>query len=71
MFFCVDAEHPDVVSVFPNKIYKLHTTRSWSFVDMDNNMPKEIEPISDLGRNVIIATLDTGNSVELNDFLTQ
>lgn len=38
---------------------------------MNNNMPMEIEPISDLGRNVIIATLDTGNSVELNDFLTQ
>ncbi|KAJ4745333.1 Subtilisin-like protease [Rhynchospora pubera] len=63
------AKHPAVVSVFPETIYKLQTTRSWSFLDMD--VPENrgsIPTQANIGRNVIIATLDTGVWPESKSF---
>ncbi|CAK8569130.1 unnamed protein product [Lathyrus sativus] len=55
------AQEPGVVSVFPDHIMKLHTTRSWDFlkslshIEIDNNL-SESSPSSD----IIIGMLDTG-----------
>lgn len=45
-----------VVSVFPNTIVPLHTTRSWDFLGFP-----EAHPISATEGDVIIGMLDTGN----------
>lgn len=52
MFIAIEG----VVSVFPNTIVPLHTTRSWDFLDFP-----ESHPISATEGDVIIGMLDTGN----------
>ncbi|KAH9302818.1 hypothetical protein KI387_014401, partial [Taxus chinensis] len=55
------AKTPGVVSVFPNKRRKLHTTHSWEFLGMPND--KSLETPNDSTRiqeNVIIGIIDTG-----------
>ncbi|KAM0051819.1 putative tripeptidyl-peptidase II [Helianthus debilis subsp. tardiflorus] len=65
------AEHPDVVSVIQNKGRKLHTTRSWDFLKLQN---KGVVGLSSLwrkarfGENIIIANLDTGAWPESKSF---
>lgn len=57
------AEHPNVVSVFLNKARKLHTTRSWDFLGLENNGVIHRSSIwrkARFGEDVIIANLDTG-----------
>ncbi|CAA0834972.1 Subtilisin-like protease SBT5.3, partial [Striga hermonthica] len=57
------SNHPKVISVFLNRARKLQTTRSWSFLGLENN--EEEIPASSLwkkarlGEDVIIANLDT------------
>ncbi|CAI0447382.1 unnamed protein product [Linum tenue] len=46
-----------VVSVFPNKIAKLHTTRSWDFIRYPKNASKSTRRQQS---NLIIGVLDTG-----------
>ena len=59
------AEDPKVISVFPNLPRKLHTTRSWEFLGLTK---KGKIPISSawkagrFGEDVVIGTLDTGES---------
>ena len=56
-------ENPSVVSVFENRERKLHTTRSWSFLGVDNGrgIPhNSIWKASKFGEDVIIGNLDTG-----------
>eukprot|EP00252_Welwitschia_mirabilis_P001655 TRINITY_DN1156_c0_g1_i14.p1 TRINITY_DN1156_c0_g1~~TRINITY_DN1156_c0_g1_i14.p1 ORF type:complete len:729 (+),score=123.35 TRINITY_DN1156_c0_g1_i14:264-2450(+) len=55
------AKMPEVISVFPNKLRKLHTTYSWEFLGMPNDislgMPSDnTRPQED----VIIGFIDTG-----------
>lgn len=56
--------HPRVVSVFMNKGRKLHTTRSWNFLGLEEH--NGVIPSSSMwnkarfGEDVIIANLDTG-----------
>lgn len=53
-----------VISVNPNRMYKLHTTRSWDFMNLTLNtirVPKESD--------VIIGVLDTGNIMADGSFL--
>lgn len=45
-----------VVSVFPNTIVPLHTTRSWDFLGFP-----ESHPIAATEGEIIIGMLDTGN----------
>lgn len=60
----MNAEHPEVVSVFLNKGRKLHTTRSWDFMMMENVNgvvpPSSVWKKARFGEDSIIANLDTG-----------
>ncbi|CAM6084152.1 unnamed protein product [Calypogeia fissa] len=54
----------DVISVFPNRAHNLHTTHSWSFLNVEDNngnIPaNSLWKKSNYGENVIIGLLDTG-----------
>ncbi|KAL1541375.1 hypothetical protein AAHA92_25605 [Salvia divinorum] len=50
------SEKEGVISVFPNKVLKLMTTRSWDFIGMPQNVKRNIGVESDM----IVALLDTG-----------
>lgn len=58
------AERPGVVSVFPDPVLQLHTTRSWDFLKLqtglkvDSNQPTDDS--SSTGADTIIGILDTG-----------
>ena len=62
--FSIDgAEHPDVVTVLESKMLKLHTTRSWDFMDLERDgqiLPESIWKHAKFGQDVIIANLDSG-----------
>lgn len=61
--FCF-AEHPQVVSVFPNRGRKLQTTRSWNFLGLENDgviHPSSLWKKARFGEDTIIGNLDTGN----------
>ena len=45
-----------MVSVFPNTILKLQTTRSWDFLGMPETVRRNVKAES----NIIIGVLDTG-----------
>ncbi|XP_028784916.1 subtilisin-like protease SBT4.15 [Neltuma alba] len=49
-------EKEGVVSVFPNTVRKLHTTRSWDFL----GMPLGVERRSNVESHIIVGMLDTG-----------
>jgi len=57
------AQQPGVVSVFPDPILKLHTTRSWDFlksqtyVEIDNTLSSSTPSSSD----IVIGMLDSGS----------
>lgn len=54
-------EHPDVISVFPNKGRKLHTTRSWDFLGLERNrVISQVWKNGRFGEDTIIGNLDTG-----------
>uniref|UniRef100_A0A7N0VLT2 Subtilisin-like protease n=1 Tax=Kalanchoe fedtschenkoi TaxID=63787 RepID=A0A7N0VLT2_KALFE len=62
---------PNVVSVFPNKPVKLHTTRSWEFLGLEHDgitPPDSLWNISGYGQDTIIGTLDTGVWPESRSF---
>ncbi|XVF78148.1 hypothetical protein PTKIN_Ptkin14bG0105900 [Pterospermum kingtungense] len=50
------ASMKEVVSIFPNRILNLHTTRSWDFMGFDNSVKRNLTVES----NVIIGVIDTG-----------
>uniref|UniRef100_A0A5B7BTQ3 Putative subtilisin-like protease SBT5.3 n=1 Tax=Davidia involucrata TaxID=16924 RepID=A0A5B7BTQ3_DAVIN len=57
------ARHPKVVSVFLNKGRKLHTTRSWDFLRLEDDgviHPSSIWNKARFGEDIIIGNLDTG-----------
>lgn len=57
------AENPNVVSVFLNKMYQLHTTRSWEFLGLERNgtVPKDSTwERARYGEGTIIGNLDSG-----------
>ena len=59
------AEDPKVISVFPNLPRKLHTTRSWEFLGLtkDGQIPDSSAwKAGRYGEDVVIGTLDTGES---------
>lgn len=65
------AKHPSVVSVFLNKGRKLHTTRSWDFMGLEDNgviSSSSIWKKARFGENTIIGNLDTGVWPESKSF---
>lgn len=61
--------HPNVISVFLSKRKKLHTTRSWGFLELerDGRVPKDsLMNQGKYGEGVIIANIDTGNILNLS-----
>ncbi|PAN34977.1 hypothetical protein PAHAL_6G135900 [Panicum hallii] len=65
------AEHPDVVTVMESKMLKLHTTRSWDFMDLERDgqiLPESIWKHAKFGQDVIIANLDSGVWPESTSF---
>ncbi|XP_022683606.1 subtilisin-like protease SBT5.3 [Setaria italica] len=65
------AKHPDVVTVLESKMLKLHTTRSWDFMDLERDgqiLPDSIWKHAKFGQDVIIANLDSGVWPESNSF---
>ncbi|ESW03415.1 hypothetical protein PHAVU_011G012100 [Phaseolus vulgaris] len=64
------AKFPGVVSVIPNGIHKLHTTRSWDFIGIHHSTSKSALSNSNLGEGAIIGVIDTGiwpESASFND----
>ncbi|KAE8057284.1 hypothetical protein FH972_013987 [Carpinus fangiana] len=67
------AQKPGVVSVFPDPLLELHTTRSWDFlkyqtaVEIDSQPKSDSEPSSP-GSDTIIGILDTGIWPESESF---
>ncbi|KAL0539409.1 hypothetical protein IC582_023621 [Cucumis melo] len=45
-----------VVSVFPNEINKLHTTRSWDFM----GFPQNVRRVKQVGSNIAVGVFDSG-----------
>ena len=54
----------EVVSVFPNRILHLHTTRSWDFMGFNNTVRHK----PTIESNVIIGVIDTGIWPESTSF---
>ncbi|KAG5015359.1 hypothetical protein JHK85_021495 [Glycine max] len=62
---CSEKEHPKVLSVFENRGRKLHTTRSWDFMELEHNgviQSSSIWKKARFGEGVIIGNLDTGGA---------
>jgi len=63
---------PDVLSVYPNRRIKLQTTRSWEFLGLEQANeqvpPESLWRKAAYGKDVIIATLDTGAWPESKSF---
>ncbi|KAK7247045.1 hypothetical protein RIF29_41921 [Crotalaria pallida] len=62
------AKFPEVVSVIPNRIHKLHTTRSWDFIGIHHSSSKSSFTESNLGEGTIIGVIDTGIWPESESF---
>lgn len=64
------AKFPGVVSVIPNGIHKLHTTRSWDFIGIHHSTSETALSNTNLGEGAIIGVIDTGiwpESASFND----
>ncbi|KAL6656210.1 hypothetical protein ACP70R_007036 [Stipagrostis hirtigluma subsp. patula] len=65
------SRHPRVVSVFPNRGHRLHTTRSWEFMGMEKDGRVRASSLwakARFGEGVIIGNLDTGVWPEAGSF---
>ncbi|KAL6844804.1 hypothetical protein ACP4OV_025463 [Aristida adscensionis] len=65
------SKHPRVVSVFPNRGRRLHTTRSWEFLGMEEGGRPTASSIwaeARFGDGVIIGNLDSGVWPEAGSF---
>lgn len=52
-----------VISVIPNKLYKLHTTHSWDFLGLEKNgitLSGSLWEKARFGEDTIIGNIDTG-----------
>ncbi|XP_068642047.1 subtilisin-like protease SBT5.3 [Aristolochia californica] len=64
-------QNPEVISVFPSKTRRLHTTRTWAFMNLerDGKTPaKSIWSNARFGEDTIIANLDSGVWPESESF---
>ncbi|KAF2300873.1 hypothetical protein GH714_017961 [Hevea brasiliensis] len=56
------SDHPEVLSVFPNSVLQLHTTRSWDFLDAQSGIGSRLGYYQHhhSSHDVIIGIIDTG-----------
>lgn len=47
--------------MIPNRIHKLHTTRSWDFIGINHHSSKNLLTKSNMGKGIIIGVIDSGN----------
>ncbi|XVF33429.1 hypothetical protein REPUB_Repub17cG0168200 [Reevesia pubescens] len=57
-------ELDEVVSVFPNRYHKLHTTKSWDFIGLPLTAKRNLK----LERDIIVGLLDTGITPQSESF---
>ncbi|GAU42030.1 hypothetical protein TSUD_90640 [Trifolium subterraneum] len=62
------ADFPGVVRVIPNKILSLHTTRSWDFLRVKQDIVTGVLSRAQSGRGTIIGIIDTGTWPESDSF---
>ncbi|CAI8616888.1 unnamed protein product [Vicia faba] len=62
------ADFPGVVRVIPNKILSLHTTRSWDFLHVKQDIVTGVLSRAQSGRGTIIGIIDTGIWPESHSF---
>lgn len=62
------AKRPEVISVLPDRLRQLHTTRSPHFLGLSSTNPAGLLSESDSGSNVVIGILDTGIWPERRSF---
>ncbi|KAF6153867.1 hypothetical protein GIB67_001100, partial [Kingdonia uniflora] len=65
------AQDPNVVSVFENRWRKLHTTRAWNFMELENDAGITDESLwkkANYGDGIIIGNFDTGVWPESESF---
>ncbi|XP_002511771.2 subtilisin-like protease SBT4.14 [Ricinus communis] len=53
-----------VLSVFPNRYHKLHTTKSWDFIGLPNTARRKLK----MERDIIVGLLDTGITPQSESF---
>ncbi|KDP28708.1 hypothetical protein JCGZ_14479 [Jatropha curcas] len=53
-----------VLSVFPNKYHRLHTTKSWDFIGLPSKARRNLK----MERNIVVGLLDTGITPESESF---
>ncbi|KAJ9680827.1 hypothetical protein PVL29_019980 [Vitis rotundifolia] len=58
------SEMEEVVSVFPNRYHKLHTTKSWDFIGLPQTARRQLKHES----NIIVGLLDTGITPQSESF---
>ncbi|KAL0305160.1 UNVERIFIED_CONTAM: Subtilisin-like protease SBT4.14 [Sesamum calycinum] len=54
----------EVLSVFPNRYHKPHTTKSWEFIGLTPNAKRNLK----VERNIIVGLLDTGITPQSESF---
>ncbi|KAL2477772.1 Subtilisin-like protease SBT4.14 [Forsythia ovata] len=54
----------EVLSIFPNRYHKLHTTKSWEFIGLDPSARRNFKAES----NIIVGLLDTGITPQSESF---
>ncbi|KAL6327075.1 hypothetical protein AAG906_013822 [Vitis piasezkii] len=52
--------HEEIVSIFPDPLLQLHTTRSWDFLNVESGITSTPLFHHNLSRDVIIGVIDTG-----------
>ncbi|XP_054805306.1 subtilisin-like protease SBT3.9 [Prosopis cineraria] len=62
------AKFPGVVHVIPNRILKLHTTRSWDFIGISHPFSRTASTGSSFGQGTIIGVIDSGIWPESESF---
>ncbi|KAF2313553.1 hypothetical protein GH714_011635 [Hevea brasiliensis] len=65
------ADFPGVIQVIPNRIRKLHTTRSWEFIGLNQRSSKNLLIQSHMGEGTIIGVIDSGIWPESKSFNDQ
>ncbi|XP_008783547.3 subtilisin-like protease SBT3.3 [Phoenix dactylifera] len=62
------AELPEVVSVMPNRVHRIQTTRSWDYLGLHYYQPTGLLPKAKYGDGVIIGVIDSGIWPESRSF---